>query len=320
MSKPTSHARTGQDRAGLYQEITDKIIAELEGGLAPWVQPWGTAAAKAPLGLPRNACSQRRYSGINVLILWGAVIERGFMGQSWLTFRQALGLGGHVRKGERGTTVVYADRFTPDDERRRAAETGLEAQAIPFLKRFTVFNTAQCEGLPDDMMAMAPPVETDLVLPQAEALIRATGVDFRIGGDRAFYDPRRDFVQVPPPQAYFEPINWHRTALHEIGHASGHSSRLNRDLTGSFGSKKYAFEELIAEISAAYLCASLNITPTVRHADYIGSWLDVLREDNRAIVRAASAASKAADYILGFQSKTPAADAAILADDEREAA
>jgi antirestriction protein ArdC len=141
------------------------------------VQPWGTAA-KAPLGLPRNASTQRRYSGINVLILWGAVIEHGFAGQSWLTFRQALSLGGHVRKGERGTTVVYADRFTPDDERRRAAETGEEAQAIPFLKRFTVFNTAQCEGLPDEMIAMAPPVETDLVLPQAEALIRATGVDF----------------------------------------------------------------------------------------------------------------------------------------------
>ena len=320
MSKHAARARTGHDRTGLYQEITDRIIAELEAGCAPWVQPWGTAAAKAPLGLPRNASTQRRYSGINVLILWGAVIEHGFAGQSWLTFRQALSLGGHVRKGERGTTVVYADRFTPDDERRRAAETGEEAQAIPFLKRFTVFNTAQCEGLPDEMMAMAPPVETNLVLPQAEALIRATGVDFRIGGERAFYDPRHDFVQVPPPQAYFEPINWHRTALHEIGHASGHSSRLNRDLTGSFGSKKYAFEELIAEISAAYLCASLNITPTVRHADYIGSWLDVLREDNRAIVRAASAASKAADYILAFQSETPETDAAIAADDEKEAA
>jgi antirestriction protein ArdC len=320
MSKHAARPGTRQDRTGLYQEITDKIIAELEAGRAPWVQPWGTAAARAPLGLPRNACTQRCYSGINVLILWGAVIEHGFAGQSWLTFRQALSLGGHVRKGERGTTVVYADRFTPDDERRRAAETGEEAMAIPFLKRFTVFNTAQCEGLPDAMMAMAPPVETDLVLPQAEALIRATAVDFRIGGERAYYDPRHDFVQVPPPQAYFEPINWHRTALHEIGHASGHSSRLNRDMSGSFGSKKYAFEELIAEISAAYLCASLNITPTVRHADYIGSWLDVLREDNRAIVRAASAASKAADYILAFQSETLETDAAIAADDDREAA
>jgi antirestriction protein ArdC len=246
MSRHTARARSGGDRSGLYQEITEKIIAELEAGRAPWVQPWGTAAAKAPLSMPKNAATHRRYTGINVLILWGAVIEHGFTGQSWLTFRQALSLDGHVRKGERGTTVVYADRFTPEDERRRAAETGDEAQAIPFLKRFTVFNVAQCEGLPEEIMAVAPPVETDLILPQAEALIRATGVDFRIGGDRAFYDPRHDFVQVPPPQAYFEPINWHRTALHEVGHASGHLSRLNRDLTGSFGSKKYAFEELIA--------------------------------------------------------------------------
>lgn len=146
------------------------------------------------LAMPKNAATHRRYSGINVLILWGAVIEHGFTGQSWLTFRQALSLGGHVRKGERGTTVVFADRFTPDDEHRRAAETGEEAQAIPFLKRFTVFNTAQCEGLPDEMMAVAPPVETGLVLPEAEALIRATGVDFRIGGERAFYDPRHDFI------------------------------------------------------------------------------------------------------------------------------
>ena len=131
----------GNDRASLYTEITDKIIAELEVGRIPWVQPWGTAAIKAALAMPRNASTQRGYSGINVLILWGAVVEHGFSGQSWLTFRQALGLGGHVRKGERGTTVVYADRFTPDDERRRAAEAGEEPGAIPFLKRFTVRNT-----------------------------------------------------------------------------------------------------------------------------------------------------------------------------------
>src|SRR5437016_522781 len=113
MSRSVVRARIGQDRTNLYQEITDKIIAELEAGRVPWVQPWGTAAAKASLGLPKNAATQRRYSGVNVLILWGAVIERGFSAQSWLTFRQALGLGGNVRKGEHGSTVVYADRFTP---------------------------------------------------------------------------------------------------------------------------------------------------------------------------------------------------------------
>ena len=293
-------ARTGEGRAGLYEEITSKIIGELEAGRVPWVQPWGTQATKAQLALPRNATTGRPYSGINVLILWGAVIERGFAGQSWLTFRQAQSVGGHVRKGERGVTVVYADRFVPSDKRQRARETGDEAQAIPFLKRFTVFNTEQCEALPADMVIAAPPPPPGAIEPVVESLIANSGVDFRIGGDRAFYVPVEDFVQVPPPAAFFEPINWHRTALHELAHASGHPARLNRDLSGRFGSGKYAFEELIAEIAAAFSCAALGIVPTVRHADYIGAWLDVLREDNRAIVRAASQASRVADYLLGF--------------------
>ena len=300
MSRQNRKPGARHDRANLYSEITDKIITELEAGRVPWVQPWGTAAAKAPLGLPKNASTGRTYSGINVLLLWGAVIERGFTGQSWLTFRQALSLGGNVIKGERGTTVVYADRFVPEDEKRRARETGEDAQAIPFLKRFTVFNTDQCENLPEDVATAAPSVPTGLIEPRVDALIAATRIDFRIGGNRAFYVPAHDYVQVPPPQAYFEPINWHRTALHELGHATGHASRLGRDMSGSFGSKKYAFEELVAEINAAFCCASLGIESTVRHADYIGAWLEVLREDNRAIVRAASQAGKAADWLLAF--------------------
>jgi antirestriction protein ArdC len=300
MSNHAYRARSGQDRASLYDEITDKIIAELEAGRVPWVQPWGTAAAKASLAIPKNASTNRQYSGVNILLLWGSAIERGFTGQSWLTFRQALSLGGHVRKGEHGTTVVYADRFVPRDEQRRAAETGEEAQAIPFLKRFTVFNTDQCDDLAADIATAAPPPPPGLIEPTVETLIKATGITFHIGGDRAFYAPAEDYVRVPPPQAYFEPINWHRTALHELGHATGHHSRLNRDLSGSYGTRKYAFEELVAELSAAFGCASLGIVPTVRHADYIGNWLDVMREDNRAIVRAASQASKAADYLLSF--------------------
>ncbi len=315
MSRNTARARTGSDRSSLYDDITNKIIGELAAGRVPWVQPWGTAAAKAPLAMPNNAATGRHYSGINVLILWGSVIEHGFPGQSWLTFRQALAFGGHVRKGELGTTVVYADRFVPDDEKKRARETGEEAQAVPFLKRFTVFNAAQCDGLPEDVGIVAPPLLPGLIEPKVEALIKATGIDFRIGGNRAFYVSAHDYVQVPPPQTYFEPINWHRTALHELGHATGHALRLKRDFSGSFGSQKYAFEELIAELNAAFCCASLGIAPTVRHADYIGSWLDVLREDNRAIVRAASQASKAADYLLGFLP-----DHAMVEDGQQEAA
>ncbi|WEX09161.1 zincin-like metallopeptidase domain-containing protein [Chelativorans sp. AA-79] len=309
MSRYDHTPRSGSDRTNLYDEITGKIIAELEAGRFPWVQPWGKATAKAPLGLPQNASTGRAYGGINILILWGAVVQHGFPGQGWLTYRQAAALGGNVRKGEHGTTVVYADRFTPEDEKRRARETGEEPGTIPFLKRFTVFNAAQCEGLPEGIAVAMPPPPPGLIEPRVEAIIKATGIDFRIGGDRAFYVPALDHVVVPPPQAYFEPINWHRTALHELGHATGHASRLNRDFSGSFGTRKYAFEELVAEMSAAFCCASLGIVPTVRHADYIGSWLEVLREDNRAIVRAASQASKAADWILAHLPKAEPSDA-----------
>jgi len=319
MARQNRAARDGGDRTNLYEEITAKIINELEQGRLPWVQPWGTAA-KAPLAMPRNAATARQYSGINILILWGAVVQYGYPTQHWLTFRQALSLGGNVRKGERGTTVVYADRFTPEDEKRRARETGEEADSIPFLKRFTVFNTAQCEGLPEDVAIEAPPPPPHMIEPRVEALIRATGIDFRIGGNQAFYVPAHDYVQVPPPQAYFEPIDWHRTALHELGHATGHASRLGRDMSGRFGTRKYAFEELVAEMNAAFCCASIGVVPTLRHADYIGSWLEVLREDNRAIVRAASQASKAADWLLARLPAEDTGEADTASTDRRAAA
>jgi antirestriction protein ArdC len=225
-----------------------------------------------------------------------------------------LSLSGCVRKGERGTTVVYADRFVPVEEMKRASTTDNEAKAIPFLRRFTVFNIDQCDGLSVDVASIVP--SPPMVEPQVEALIGATGIDFRIGGDRAFYSPPEDYVQIPPPAAYFESINWHRTALHELAHASGHSSRLNRDLSGAYGTKKYAFEEIIAEMSAAFCCASLGIVPTVRHADYIGSWLEILREDNRAIVRAASQASRAANFLLGFLPDLAAGSTTLAADQD----
>ncbi len=309
MTTATAARRAFGDRANLYQEITDKIIAELDQGRVPWVQPWGSAGFTAPLGLPQNAATGRKYSGINILILWSAVAERGFSGQRWLTFRQALSLGGHVRKGEKGITVVFADRFVPDRERARAEEAGDEPEAIPFLKRFTVFNTDQCEGLPAEAAPPPPePLPEHRILPQIEALMRASGADIRIGGNRAYYVPSADYIQVPPMSAFFVPLNWHRTVLHEMVHFSGHSSRLNRDQSGTFGSSAYSFEEIVAETGCAFLCASLSITPTVRHSDYIGAWLDVMRSDNRAIIRAASAASKAADYLLAFLDRNQAAE------------
>ena len=179
------------------------------------------AAVDGPAPPPRLASRRTPrpaalYSGINILILWLACTERGFSGQNWLTFRQALKIGAHVRKGEKGTMVVYADRFIPYRERERATETGDEPAAIPFLKRFTVFNADQCEDVPAEIVPPPAPLADNLILPQAEALIVATGADIRIGGNRAFYVPSADYIQVPPPSAFFEPINWHRTVFHEL--------------------------------------------------------------------------------------------------------
>ena len=297
---PRRRSHSASPRTDIYEEITTRIIAELEEGRVPWVQPWSSGGVAA-LDMPRNAATERRYSGINILILWAAVVTGGFARQHWLTFKQALSLGGCVRKGERGTTVVYADRFVPDDERRRAESTGDRPQGVTFLKRFTVFNVAQCDGPPAELSVTESPVAEGLILPAVEALIAACGATVRLGGDRAFYAPDLDVVQVPRPECFNEPIDWHRTALHELGHWTGAKHRLGRDQSGGFGSESYAREELVAEMSAAFTCTTLGIVPTVRHADYIASWLDVLRSDKRAIVRAASAASKAADYLLAFR-------------------
>ncbi len=294
------HQQTPGERQTVYSEVTRRIIAELEAGRVPWVQPWG-APDGAGIGLPENAISQKPYSGINILLLWSALFEQGFSQQTWLTYKQAQSLGGNVRKGEKSTSIVYADSFITKEERKAAKAEGRDPERIPFLKRYRVFNIDQCESLPDRVF------QTPVVLPEreqipiAEHLIEATPADFRIGGTRAYYVPSEDYIQVPPQPAFFEQINYYRTCFHELGHWTGAKHRLDRVIENTRGSKLYAFEELVAEMTSAFVCASLGITPTVRHADYIGSWLKVLHGDDKAIFRAASLATKAADFILAFQ-------------------
>ncbi|CAH0352854.1 zincin-like metallopeptidase domain-containing protein [Sphingobium sp. CECT 9361] len=274
------------DRQSLYSEVTSKIIAELEEGRLPWAQPWD--ATRCPVTMPHNGVSGRVYSGINVLILWASGIGQGFEAQRWLTYRQAETAGGHVRRGEKGTVICYADRFTPRDEAEQARGQDREARTIAFLKRFTVFNVAQCAGLPEALTDIPAQPDPVMAIAEADRVIAATGADFRIGGSEAFYSPAQDFVQVPPQAAFHDPVNWYRTALHELGHHSGHVSRLNRDQSGPFGSAAYAKEEMVAEMTAAFTCASLGIQPTVRHADYIGSWLELWRGEHNLINREVS--------------------------------
>jgi antirestriction protein ArdC len=291
--------RNREERLSLHAEVTQRITAELEAGRFPWVQPWDDRGCDCTM--PRNAATGRSYSGINVLILWAAVVEGGYASQLWLTFRQALSLGGSVRRGEKGVIVCYADRFTPRGEAERAAGEHRDARTVPFLKRFAVFNVDQCDGLTGIVPAPAAPLGEREAIPRAEALIAATGADFRIGGDEAFYAPVADYVQVPPQQAFRDQVNFYRTAFHELGHWTGHESRLGRDLTAGHGTPGYAREELVAELASAFTCAALSIRPTVRHADYLGAWLAVLREDERAIFRAASLAGKASEFLMAFE-------------------
>jgi len=283
-------------RQSLCAEVTAKFIAELEAGRLPWVQPWD--ASRCACTMPGNAVSGRGYSGINVLILWAAVGEQGFASQRWLTYRQAEQAGGLVRRGERGTVICYADRFTPRDEADKAQSEDREARTVAFLKRFTVFNLDQCDGLPEALTSSPAPLDPLVAIEQADRVIQVSGADVRIGGGEAYYAPAHDYVAVPSQAAFHEPINWYRTALQELGHWTGHTSRLGRDQSGKFGSAAYAREELVAEMASAFACASLGIVPTVRHADYVGAWLEVLRADEKAIFRAASVASKAADFLL----------------------
>lgn len=273
----------------LYSEVTARILAELETGAAPWVKPW---TASGPV-MPQNAITGRLYNGINVLILWMTAQSRLYPENRWLTFKQAIEAGGAVRKGEKGTQVVLVKRISVGEDE--------EERLIGMLKTFTVFNVAQIEGL--DAPAAAPTVPETSV----SAFVAATGAEVRHGHDMAFYSPGHDAVCLPNPDAFRGQGHYEATVLHELTHWTGHKDRLNRDLSGRFGTKSYAAEELVAELGAAFLCAHLGIDGELRHAGYIDTWLTLLREDNRAVFTAAAKASQAADYLRSFSETKDAA-------------
>lgn len=274
----------------VYEEVTQKIVDELEQGTAPWVKPWTGGEG----GMPFNATSQRRYSGVNVLLLWGEAFRKGYRHHGWLTFKQARALGGHVKKGEHGCHVVYASSFTKHEQQENGEE---EDRKIPFLKSYTVFNVAQTEGLPASMYAVAEPKPLDDAIEDVEAFIARIGADVRHGGDRACYMPGVDAILLPESSCFESAAHYYATSLHEHAHWTGHASRLARDLTGRFGDSAYAAEELVAELSAAFLCASLSIPGRLRHAEYLGSWLSVLKRDSKAIFTAAARATEAAQFL-----------------------
>jgi antirestriction protein ArdC len=278
--------------AAVYESVTRAIIAELEQGAAPWVKPWKGGGRVGIM--PANAVTGRHYRGINVPILWHAADTHGFPSHAWLTFKQALDRGAHVRKGEKGTQIVFTKRLAVKSD-----DVEDEARQISMLRAFTVFNVAQVEGLAAPDTAPAQPLPAGA----ADAFATATGADICHGGDKACFVPSMDCIVLPDPEAFETVEHYHATKLHELVHWSGHESRLNRDLKNRFGTKAYAAEELVAELGAAFLCAHLGVEGQLRHAGYIDSWLSLLKEDDRAIFTAASKASAAADYLRSFSEK-----------------
>jgi antirestriction protein ArdC len=291
--------------ASIYETITNQIIAQLESGVAPWRKPWATSGGG---GMPHNVMG-RRYRGVNVLLLWAASEAKGYSTQKWATFNQWRNLGGHVNKGEKGTQIVF---WSVSEKTERDEETGEESALRRFFARyFTVFNLDQCGGEALDRFRCKRPVREFTDFTPAEEAIAATGADIRHGGGAAFYSPSSDYIQLPLKGSFEREAAYYSTALHELVHWSGHEDRLKRlDKLARFGDATYAAEELVAELGASFLTASLGVPNCgiQDNAAYLQHWLKVLRGDNRAIFTASTAASAAADYILGFSRPAEPAD------------
>jgi antirestriction protein ArdC len=288
----------------LYTDTTARIVTALAQGVAPWIRPWSTGMD----AMPTNACTRRPYRGINVVLLAMEAQAHGYPLNRWLTYRQAAGLGGQVRKGEHGTHVVFWKLRTVE-AKAETSDDSPSQRVFPLLRCFTVFNTAQIDGLPSGMAEPPPSTPAWPGEEAAERLINAAGADIRHGGFRAFYAPAADYIQIPPRPSFAAASGYYATTLHELVHWTGHASRLDRQLSGRFGDEAYAAEELIAELGSAFLCAHCRIDGQLQHASYIGNWLRVLRNDKRAIFVASAKAQHAADFLLARSNETSGAEA-----------
>jgi len=274
----------------LHKEITDRIVARLRAGVVPWRQPWTGQGFGA---MPRNALTGRAYSDANVILLWSRAQESAYPAPLWLTFKQALELGGNVRKGEKGETVIYVSKVIREDENG-------ERRAIPFLKAYTVFNVAQCDNLPAKVTnpdGAARPANPNARDSLADAFMASTGADIRHGEARAYYRPIGDYVNLPAFETFKSASGYYATAFHELGHWTGAEKRLGRTFGKRFGDQAYSAEELVAELTSAFLCAEFGFDNDGQDAAYIATWIKFLSEHDKAIVAAAAAASRAVEFM-----------------------
>lgn len=295
----------------LYQEITNKIVSALEKGTMPWTKNFGNGNHVAgPVSRPLRF-NLKPYSGINVLVLWLTAHEKGYQSPIWMTYRQAQELGGNVRQGEKGTYVVYANSFKKNETKEDGEES---TKNIFFLKSYVVFNVEQIDGLPESYYQKVGGFENQDVRDiDAENYISSIGADIRFGGDRAFYHRGLDYIQVTEFEKFKTSDDYYATVFHELIHWTSHKSRLDRVLLGTYGSEAYAMEELVAELGAAFVCADLSVASSVMpsHEAYIAGWIKVLKNDKKAIFKAASLASRATEYLHEKAGRTVEAESEI---------
>lgn len=308
-----------------YNEVTDRIVAALEQGVAPWVCPWRRDSC-GDGGRPHNGASGHVYKGINIVLTGMG----GFASSRWYTYRQALALGGQVKRGQKGTTVIYWAFVEAKDKTPAEGDGEVTGRKIPVLKSYTVFNCEQVEWPCGSKHAVTVATATVASTPDTdgsdgaddnythvEGVVAATGAEIEHHGVRAFYSPSEDKIVLPVKSRFDDSTAYYATVLHELGHWSGHETRLCRNLTGRFGSDSYSAEELTAELASAFLCAELGVAGHLQHAEYIASWIRVLKSDKKAIFTAARLAQEAADFALG---RRAAADHGEPANGDQEAA
>jgi antirestriction protein ArdC len=302
-----------------YQTVTDRIVAMLEAGTKPWRQPWAAGASGQPIAQRPLRANGQPYKGINVVLLWSAMQANSYTSPFWFTYKQAQELGGQVRKGERSEMVVY---FQMLEKERINANGEAEADRIPMLREYRVFNACQIDGLPARFFPIkrvtAPTVVGAPNVPDvfAEAFFAATGSAVSHGGHQAYYQPSTDSIRMPELAAFESSAAYYATLAHEHVHWTKAPARLDRDGFGRkrWGDEGYAMEELVAELGACFVCAELEMAADLdQSAAYVASWISVLKSDKRAIFTAASYAQKAADYLAAFS-------APVEADVEPEAA
>ena len=295
-------------KKNIYNTVTNRFVSALKNGAPPWIKPWSECSSSPTR--PVNAVSDRKYSGINVTVLWTAATTHGFKRDRWLTFNQARKEGGHVRRGQKGTVAIL---YREVEVRRKDESGSLVADSngevikdkIKFIKGFTLFNVDQCDGLPTEIVegpalpAEKPEWKSHV---EIESLLASKGVQIRHDCDQAAYYPNDDVIRMPVKKAFETDSSYYSTLLHEVVHWTGHHSRLNRPgicKPLNYSKSGYAFEELIAEIGSAFLCAEFGIKCDLRHESYVISWISELENDPKAIFATSALAWKARNYLLG---------------------